>query len=94
MILPDTNPLTNFFPVEPEPVQEPMRVEPTPEELDEMARAVLQDAMGMPDDTEVPSKFIYEAYRKVDDLPPTAKAFYGALGDYFPTLADNPLVEC
>ncbi|OAA80837.1 Ubiquitin subgroup [Akanthomyces lecanii RCEF 1005] len=74
----NTNPVTAFFPVEPEPVPDPVRAEPTAEEVDDMARTVLQSAVGMPG-TEVPNKFIYEAYRKVDDLPPTAKLFYNAL---------------
>lgn len=77
----DTNPVTEFFPVEPEPVPDPVRAEATAEEVDDMARTVLQSAVGMPG-TEVPNKFIYEAYRKVDDLPPTAKLFYNALSKY------------
>lgn len=47
-----------------------------------MAGIVLQSAVGMPG-MEVPDKFIYEAYRKVGDLPPTAKFFYNALSEYF-----------
>ncbi|OAR01752.1 hypothetical protein LLEC1_06780 [Akanthomyces lecanii] len=74
----NTNPVTEFFPVEPEPVPDPVRAEPTAQEVDDMARAVLQSAVGMPN-MEVPNKFIYEAYRKVDDLPPIAKHFYNAL---------------
>lgn len=76
----DTNPVAEFFPIEPEPIPDPVRAESTAEEVDELARAVLQSAVGMPS-TEVPNKFIYEAYRKVDDLPPTAKLFYTALGE-------------
>ncbi len=89
----DTNPVTEFFPVEPEPVPDPVRAEPTAEEVDDMARTVLQSAVGMPG-TEVPNKFIYEAYRKVDDLPPTAKLFYNALSKYLEqTLKKVPIFK-
>ncbi|KAM3508828.1 hypothetical protein MY10362_000954 [Beauveria mimosiformis] len=74
----NTNPITTFFPVEPEPVPDPARAEPTPEEVDDMARTVLQSAVGMPN-TEVPNKYNYEAYRQVEDLPPMAKCFYSAI---------------
>ncbi|KAM3511665.1 hypothetical protein MY11210_004682 [Beauveria gryllotalpidicola] len=70
--------ITDFFPVEPEPVPDPVRAEPTPEEVDDMARTVLQSAVGMPN-TEVPNKYTYEAYRQVEDLPPMAKCFYSAI---------------
>ncbi|KAJ6784237.1 hypothetical protein PWT90_10327 [Aphanocladium album] len=74
----NTNPITDFFPVEPEPVPDAVTMDPTPDEIDGVAHAVLQKAMGMPE-AEVPNKFIYEAYRKIDDLPPTAKFFYNAI---------------
>ncbi|KAM3557046.1 hypothetical protein MY1884_004739 [Beauveria asiatica] len=74
----NTNPITAFFPVEPEPVPDPVRAEPTPEEVDNMARTVLQSAVGMPN-TEVPNRYNYEAYRQVEDLPPMAKCFYNAI---------------
>ncbi|OAA39862.1 ubiquitin fusion protein [Beauveria brongniartii RCEF 3172] len=74
----NTNPVTAFFPVEPEPVPDPVRAEPTPEEVDDMARTVLQSAVGMPN-TEAPNKYNYEAYRQVEDLPPMAKCFYSAI---------------
>ncbi|KAJ3478133.1 hypothetical protein NLG97_g8657 [Lecanicillium saksenae] len=74
----NTNPVTDFFPAEPEPIPDPVPTEPTPDEIDDAAHTVLQGAMGMPE-TEVPNKFIYEAYRKVDDLPPAARFFYSAL---------------
>ncbi|KAM3463986.1 hypothetical protein NHJ6243_002732 [Beauveria neobassiana] len=74
----NTNPVTAFFPIEPEPVPDPVRADPTPEEVDDMARTVLQSAVGMPN-TEVPNQYTYEAYRQVDDLPPMAKCFYSAI---------------
>lgn len=78
----DTNPVADFFPIELEPVPDTIPTEPTLEEIDDAARTVLQVAMAMPS-AEVPNKFIYEAYRKVDDLSPTAKIFYDTLSTYF-----------
>lgn len=74
----NTNPVTGFFPSEPEPVPDPVPAEPTPQEVNDMARTMLQSAMGMPG-TKVPSQFTYEAYRKVDDLPTIARFFYSAV---------------
>ncbi|OAA69033.1 Ubiquitin subgroup [Cordyceps fumosorosea ARSEF 2679] len=82
----NANQVTEFFPSEPKVVKDPMHEEPTPGEIDEMARTVLQNAMGMPS-TEVPGNFTYEAYRKVEDLPPAAKSFYNALS----SVAEIPL---
>lgn len=81
------NPVTNFFPVEPEPSPDPVQTEPTIEEIDDMARVVLKDAMGTTEESEVPTNFIYEAYRKVEDLPPTAKTFYSALSKFSSLIA-------
>lgn len=83
----DTNPVTNFFPIEPEPSPERVQTEPTIEEIDGMARAVLKDAIGVPDESEDSNNFIYEAYRKVEDLPPTAKTFYSALSKFCSLIA-------
>lgn len=48
--------------------------------MGEMARSVLGDVMGMP--TMDAEKATYEAYRKVEDLPPIVKSFYSAAGKH------------
>lgn len=55
------------------------RTEPPDDDMGEMARSVLGDVIGMPSmDAE---KATYEAYRKVEDLPPIVKSFYSAAGE-------------
>lgn len=48
--------------------------------MEEMARSVLGDVMGMPSPDAATNT--YEAYRTVEGLPPIAKALYSAAGEH------------
>lgn len=94
----DENSITQFFPIEPPPAPTPAIHDPSDEEVDEIARALMSQILDAPDDdsaedesdTNSRNNQAYEAFRTADDLSGVARALYIAAGKVLRPLVTNP----